>query len=487
MLSIQFLLLIGLLFVISYLVGRIVQIAEMPGFFPELMLTGFIVTLGSFQLISTPLMGFHAPFSFALIAFWLLIGCFGCVSILQARNKPDLFRIPRLQIEGNKIIFWAAIVLVLAQAIIVSVFHFENPDDSFYVSSILTTIDSPAIYSIDPSTGDPNFPLMAQYRFESWELLQSVLSKSFSIAPAILAHTILPFGLVVLAYLSYSILAKELLPSKYIPGFILSLSIFHLFSGYSEYSAGTFLLTRIWQGKSVLLHIGIPYLIAVLLQWFKSNYDPRHIWKVVAIILFSISLNPIAIFLPPLIIAAFMGIGLILHFRKRKDILLMGISIIPLALYALAIRSGMVSSIINQYPLEEFSLRITLNRFMGAGYYFYIALSGWDRLACTSSSFTSQNCFHFYAVGFPGNCVESIINEYHREVSHQLPDLLAGILALPSWDWISVFYSGSIPIQKIVWHSIFGDIDYCCRFQPDFRLADPDIPGKPIKNTCRTY
>ena len=372
MLIIQFIFIVGTIIGISYLAGKCISRFTGINSLVEIYLSGFIFLLGAYQVLSTPMMAFHAPFAYALDTFWGLIACIFLIYIIAFRKQIVGLRIPHIQFGGSKFFIWAAILFVLAQAVVSSVFSFENPDDSFYVSSVLTTIDSPAIYSIDPTTGDTSFPVMAQYRYESWELFQAVLSKSFSIAPAVLAHTFLPFILILFAYLSYTVLARELLPAKDIGVFIIALSLFHLFSGYSNYSSGTFLLTRIWQGKSVLLHIGLPYLLAILIRWIKSEFNLRYVIQVTTILIFTFAFNPIAIFLPTLLIAAVMAICLVQNFRNPTRILLMALSVIPIGFYALAIRAGMQTSVLNQYPLEEFSLRLTLERFIGTGVFFYL-------------------------------------------------------------------------------------------------------------------
>ena len=372
MLIIQFIFIVGFFIGISYLAGKCISVFTGKTSFIDSILSGFIFFLGTYQVFSTPLMAFHAPFAYSQAAFWILIACIIGIFIIEIRKHRLILGTPQFKVEGSKFVIWTAILIVLAQAVVGSVFSFENPDDSFYVSSVLTTIDSPAIYTIDPTTGDASFPVMAQYRYESWELFQAVLAKSFYIAPAVLAHTFLPFILILFAYLSYTVLARELLPAKDIGLFIIALSLFHLFSGYSNYSSGTFLLTRIWQGKSILLHIGLPYFLAILIRWIKSEFKLRYVIQVAIILIFTIGLNPIAIFLPTFLIAAVMGICLIQHFEKYNQILLMALSVLPIGFYALAIRAGMQTSVLNQYPLEEFSLRLTLERFIGTGVVFYL-------------------------------------------------------------------------------------------------------------------
>jgi hypothetical protein len=96
----------------------------------------------------------------------------------------------------------------------------------------------------------------------------AMLAKLSQIHPAIIAHTILPVFLLAMAYGAYWLIAEVLFPKKrenqYL--FVILISIFNLFGCTSAYTSATFFLTRIWQGKSIVAGVVIPFLIAVMLM-----------------------------------------------------------------------------------------------------------------------------------------------------------------------------------------------------------------------------
>ncbi len=184
---------------------------------------------------------------------------------------------------------------------------------------------------------------MGQYRYESWELLLAVLSKISQIHPTVLVHSVLPFFLVLLSYLSYFRLLGHFVDRKYLPIGMIFLSMFHIFGAYSEQSQGVFLLTRIWQGKSLLLHLLLPYFISLLLDSMKSNHWSLLI-RLVAVCLAGIALNPIAVYILAIPLVSFVFMNFILHQPFRKKNLLPLLSLLVLIGYGIAIKIGIQDS-----------------------------------------------------------------------------------------------------------------------------------------------
>lgn len=341
------------------------------------VLDGFVYFLGIFQALATPILIFHLSFLYSLVIFTLIV-ILAAVMFYLRRVKlqpirwlvlPD-FKLDRF-LHTSLVI---CVFLILLQAIGSSLLNFQNSDDSFYVGLAEKSIDNPTLYRSDPSTGDPRFPLMSQYRFESWELLIATISKVSGLGSAELAHTVLPFTLILLSYISYASLAKHFLPKRFLPLFLIVLSLFHMFGGYSQYSQGSFLLTRIWQGKAILLHILIPFLISTTITAVKKP----SIYSLIELTVISfagIALNPIAVYLIPILLVGLVGLDFVQNrFGNQRSFLLIG-GLVPLVFYAIAIRIGIGNSQVFNNPDDLFMFvpkQIAL-RFIGMGVLWFIA------------------------------------------------------------------------------------------------------------------
>ena len=98
----------------------------------------------------------------------------------------------------------------------------------------------------------------------SYEVLMSFIVRLFHVNTAFFMHTILPVFLIPVHYIVIYQIGK-FISQRYAYHFVLLYSVFNLFSAYSGYSQGAFLLYRIWQGKSGVINIIVPILILTFL------------------------------------------------------------------------------------------------------------------------------------------------------------------------------------------------------------------------------
>jgi hypothetical protein len=365
---------IAFLFILSAIFGLVFQSLFKKSDLFAMLPEGFLFFLAIFQVISTPLLIFHAPYRFALIEFFILLAA-GLIALLVQLKRGQI-QLPRLSIAKDlflRITLGLALISVLGQAVISTVFVFSDADDIYYVGLANSNIDSPELYKIDPSTGNPNYPVIAQYRFESYELLMGVVSDLSGLPTAGVFHSVLPFVLICLAYLAYAALGRLLVSDNMVPLWIILLSIFHLFGGYSPFSQGSYLLTRVWQGKSILLHLLIPLVMMTLIQFRRQQYPTRTIVQMVILLLAGIAVTPVAVFLPSTILALYCGFFFLEEPHQWKRIAGMFLSLAPLAIYALGIRSGVIGSVGTNYLPNPFHPLTVYKSFFRTGWPYYAA------------------------------------------------------------------------------------------------------------------
>jgi hypothetical protein len=330
---------------LSFIFGLLFQLVFKKSDLLAILPEGFLCFLAIFQVLATPLLILHAPYSIALGMFISLVvlGTL-CAAVLIWKKKIQLPRPVPPNDRFFRITLILALLLVLGQAAISTIFTFGDADDIYYVGLANTNIHAPALYAYDPSTGMHDYPVISQYRFESFELLLGIFADISGLPAAGIFHSIMPFILISLAYLAYVFLARQLIADRYVPLFIVILSIFHIFGGYSAFSQGSYLLTRVWQGKSVLLHLILPMIMGLGLQFFESGYPFRMVLQMAILLLAGIAVTPVAVFLPTAIIVLYCFFYWIKTPRRLFAIGLMALSFIPIGLYALAIRMGVQSS-----------------------------------------------------------------------------------------------------------------------------------------------
>ncbi len=339
---------------------------------------GFILGLSFFQILATPVLAFHLSFDlmyYPMLVFILLSIAISFHPLFISTKNP---RITLKPWSTQKSLSTLAVILVLAQGLAGSYLQHPDGDDSYYIGTILTNYYSDSVLRIDPASGLEGIPPQGQYSFQGWEMLLGVFSRVLDVQPAAFAHTILPFSLIVMSYLAFYILSKRLIPESQHAMFIILISVFHFFAGYAHYySAGSYLYARIWQGKSLLYLFIFPCLYAVLKGYLNTKASFRHLALMVLITFAAFSLNPISIYLVPLLVFSVLLPEAIRN-KQVTPILKALVILIPFAFYAFFIRNRMSGSFTFNNPdlYVNFSSIVEFTKVVIGGGYFYLLYIG---------------------------------------------------------------------------------------------------------------
>ncbi|MDD2959524.1 MAG: DUF6077 domain-containing protein [Lachnospiraceae bacterium] len=223
---------------------------------------GLFSLFALFELLAIPMVFLKRSLTLLSFSWVVLTGILALISIVK--NKS--FAKEREWLKGCRhkmtAVLAVAIICIGCQAAYVTVEEHVDEDDAFYLATSTTAVEKDSLYRYSPYTGKEYKKLPARYVLAAWPLFLAVLSKLSSLHPAVLAHSVLPGYMVLLAYLIYALIAARLYPGekKKQALFLLFAVILLSFSGFSRYSAGTFLFVRSWQGKAVLAGVGLPAL-----------------------------------------------------------------------------------------------------------------------------------------------------------------------------------------------------------------------------------
>ena len=223
---------------------------------------GLFTVFALFEVLAVPMV-------FLKCSLTLLCGVWGGGVLLLAILsiiKNHSFPTQRIWLKDLKKKVTPVFLVVLACALLQTGYVTErqhiDEDDAFYLASATTAVTTDSLYRYNAYTGKKYKSLPARYVLAGWPLYLAAISKLTTWHPAILAHTILAGIVVLWAYLVYALLAAALFPreKRKQAVFLLFVAVLLSFSGYSRFSAATFLFIRGWQGKAVLAGVGIPSL-----------------------------------------------------------------------------------------------------------------------------------------------------------------------------------------------------------------------------------
>lgn len=244
--------------------------------------------------------GFLELFGFSFVAFHLHKIGFICISGIIAVLLL-IYKLKQKKLSHN-IFFdmkscWIGALVTAIIIAITFVLYRSDADDSFYVSNAALFQNSNLLNMYDSSFGNKSLGTVPMYDFQVWESLIAVVSSLFRVDAVSMMHTYLLPVLLIASASGYLYLGEVLFEDKWKANlFYLFLSVFHLFGGYAVYSEGSFLLSRLWQGKAVYLTVILPVMSGIILSQYKTK-DENLWFKLSLCILAGMALNPTSLFI----------------------------------------------------------------------------------------------------------------------------------------------------------------------------------------------
>ena len=284
------------------------------------LLTGYTILFMGMEILTLPMIFFKLPLHVLVVAY----GCFALAlavygSLAFGRRKRSISE--KLAASGKRF-SWemtAAILLILLQVAVLVFYAHMDADDSFYVGTATTAVETDTIFEVNPYTGALYQALPRRYVLSPFPVFLAVVSRLCAgLHPAIVAHTV--FSAVFL-FLSYLVLYqygsrffKEDMEKKGM--FMLLCSVLVWFSGYSVYNSETFTMVRIWQGKAVLAGVMLPWLFFLCME-IMGKENPEYPWSTLFLTNGACCLlSSMGIMLAPLMMGCFILINLI----KSRDV-----------------------------------------------------------------------------------------------------------------------------------------------------------------------
>lgn len=288
--------------------------------FSRILIVGYVFCTTVFQIIAMPFMLFQmefAPLFYGYIVILLLICVYAFYIFFIKETGINVIKkeFSNAMHEKTKTIAWCLVLAgVAGQVLYVVAKQHTDIDDSYYIAMVNTIIETGRIHSIDPASGMSQFGFSSQYKLVGYEVLLSVIARFFNVNAAYLSHTILPVFLVPLHYLIISNIAK-MLDKKSAPYFVLLYEITNIYSGYSGYSQGAFLLYRIWQGKAVMINVCVPILILAFLWLYdsKRKIGKSTIVYITGVLISGLHTTTVAVYLIPIAYFGLVASYLLMH------------------------------------------------------------------------------------------------------------------------------------------------------------------------------
>lgn len=326
-------------------------------------ISGFIASLALFQIITVPFVILHDRGFRVVVPLFsiltILLGILGIyltwrtskkeefvsedeivpfALIFQRRKLDPVARVTNRE-KREEGILWLLVLIVIGFQLFMACFYTSfDGDDAYYVVQSVLTDETDTMYRIRPYTG-LSTGIDLRHSLAVFPMWIAYIARMSGVHATIVAHTVLPLVLIPMTYWIYLEIGKKLLKRDRhkLPVFMIFIGFLQIFGNVSIYTSATFLLTRTWQGKSLLANIVIPAIMWLVLWIFDSDGFGKEgrigLWVMLVLTNFVAAMSSTAsVFLAAMLIGV---IGIVLGIREKKiqiPLRLM-ISCVPLVLY----------------------------------------------------------------------------------------------------------------------------------------------------------
>lgn len=299
---------------------------------------GYIIEFAICQIISIPCIYTDLPFS---LLFYTFITCLLVLTIISLIVNKKEFKSIFIdngikKLKEMRIASVIVLILVLIQVgALVKYAHIDD-DDTTYIGTAVTSIETDTLFKYDATTGAIDEVKAKRYTVGPFPMYVAIAANFSYIHPTILAHTILPLILIPMAYIVYALIAERLFKGdkQKTRLFLIFLSIIYMFGNYTEKNNFSFLLLRIWQGKAILANIIIPFVYLWFMESYKNKFSFIYCFLQMMICFAGCLTTTMGIIMPPLVILVLTLIYAIKD-RKINYIIRSGITCLPCLAYGI--------------------------------------------------------------------------------------------------------------------------------------------------------
>ena len=335
--------------IVPYILGSLVTHINGPGngrmVAAKNISYGFMLMCVIFIVPAIPMILIHVPFHILSLTWQAAVCILSVLAIAVALRERKSVSQDGREREGTVqpdkerrsivLLVWAAALIVIAFETGLPVLRMHvDTDDARFLVDAMEALKKDTLLEYNPITGiHHGVPVGEQIKDVTapFPIFIALVSDLFKLHPAITAHTVMPMLFIPLSYTVFMLIGDHVFKGnmKDTGLFMLFLSLIHLFSFETIYSAGYTLLTIIWQGRSVAAMIMLPFLWYLLLV--LSDKDSQAAGDYIMVMMASVACAMLSNMgsLFAFILCMAYALSFSIRGKSIKPLVFMGLSMIP--------------------------------------------------------------------------------------------------------------------------------------------------------------
>lgn len=234
---------------------------------------GMVTVWALFQLVTVPLVLLRVSFMTEVTVMTVLLICLSLYGIYCREFPKIAFK------RMSKMELFTAFLMVLAMCILIVCTIFGQHtdwDDSRFVVNAVDMVRTNRMFLTNPVNGEETARFIGEIAKDvtaPWAVYIAYCAKMTGVFATVMAHTVFPVVLLICAFCVFWMLSEVFFKDEFSHRciFMYLVILLNLYGHISVYTAETFLLTRLWQGKAVVAGVGIPAMFLLLMKIYEDQ------------------------------------------------------------------------------------------------------------------------------------------------------------------------------------------------------------------------
>ena len=234
---------------------------------------GFFAYYALFALVCLPVMLTYRPVS--LLARLWVVPC-ALIPVVSAIlfRKAWKDKIAEIKTEiGQNRLFWTGVVAVIAiSVILVAITYNFTLDAAYYVAGVTTNVDTNMINVYDPFTGAWLDHFELRYVFSTYYVNDAVICSLTSLPALVVTKTVMASAVMIIVNILYVHVARSFFAEHGRAFLMYVMMVLVNFLFISIYTTSNFLLTRTYEGKSVVGNVSV---LLIFILYMQAVYEEK--------------------------------------------------------------------------------------------------------------------------------------------------------------------------------------------------------------------
>lgn len=233
---------------------------------------GFFTYYAAFAIFAIPLMLTYRPLSL-LASVWSVVCVLAAVVsvVLYGRQWREKIAGALAGIRDHKMFAVSVLVIAAACTIIAVVTYSFTLDAAYYVASVATNVDTNMINVYDPFTGNWLDHFELRYAFATYYVNDAVVCRLTGIPALVETKGVMSATVMLLVNILYVHICRYFYDDDRRAVLMYVFMTLINFMFISIYTTSNFLMTRTYEGKSIVANISIVLIFVIFMELIKDS------------------------------------------------------------------------------------------------------------------------------------------------------------------------------------------------------------------------